>query len=85
MHYVRMYVYITPPRGSTVALCPSQARVQKEGWWRGADTATVKNRLMKSNGRWRRVNGKTSRCGRRRERRWTPTRAKAQDTRASPN
>src|SRR6218665_898813 len=44
--------------GSTVALCPSQARVQKEGWWRGADTAAVKNRLMKSNGRGRRVNGK---------------------------
>src|SRR6218665_4217185 len=28
---------------------------------------------------------KTPRCGRRRERCWTPTRAKAQDTRASPN
>jgi len=42
---------------------------------------------MKSNGRWRTVNGKTPRYGRRRERRWTPTRAKAQDTitRASPN
>src|SRR6218665_3061951 len=39
---------------------------------------------MKSNGKPR-VNGKTPRCGRRRERRWTPTRAKAQDTRASPN
>ena len=70
---------------SSVALCRSQARVQEEGWWWGADTATVKNRRMKSNGRWRRVNGKTPRYGRRRERRWTPTRAKAQDTRASPN
>src|SRR6218665_1621055 len=38
--------------------------------------------LMKSNGRGR-VNGKTPRYGRRRERRWTPTRAKAQDI--SPN
>ena len=68
--------------GSTVALCPSHARVQKEGRWREADTAAVKSRLMKSNGRWRRVNWKTPRCGRRMERRWTPTRAK---NKASPN
>ena len=32
----------------------------------------------------RRVNGKTPIYGRRRERRWTPTRTEAQDTRASP-
>jgi len=36
---------------------------------------------MKFNSRWRKGNGKTPRYGRRRERRWTPTR----DTRASPN
>jgi len=40
---------------------------------------------MKSNGRWRRVDGITPRYGRQRERRWTPTQAKAQDTRASFN
>src|SRR6218665_2910607 len=40
---------------------------------------------MKSNGRGRKVKGKTPRYGRQRERRWTPTRAVAQDTRASPN
>jgi len=39
---------------------------------------------MKFNGKPRRVNGKTPRHGRQRERRWTPTRAVAQDTRASP-
>ena len=38
---------------------------------------------MKSNGRWRRVNGETPRYGR--ERGWTPKWAKTQDTRASPN
>src|SRR6218665_3467586 len=38
---------------------------------------------MKSNGRGRRVN-RNHRYGKRREGRWTPTRAKAQDTRASP-
>ena len=27
--------------GFSVALCWSQAQVKKEGWWRGADTATV--------------------------------------------
>src|SRR6218665_2238973 len=37
---------------------PVPSPVQEEGWWRGADTAAVKNRLMKSNGRRRRVNGK---------------------------
>ena len=68
-----------------MALCQSQARVKEEGWWRGADIATVKNKRMKSNGRWRRVNGKAPSYGRRRERQWTPTRAKAQDTRVSPN
>jgi len=31
------------------------------------------------------VNENTQRYGRRRERRWTTTRAKAQDTKASPN
>ena len=40
---------------------------------------------VKFNGRGRRANGRTRRYGRRRERRWTPTRTKAQDTRASPN
>src|SRR6218665_502622 len=40
---------------------------------------------MKFNGRLRRVDGKTPRYGRQREKRCTPTRAKAQDTRASPN
>src|SRR6218665_2203697 len=40
---------------------------------------------MKFNGRGRRVNLKTPSYGRRRERRWTPTWAEAQDTRASPN
>ncbi len=34
---------------------------------------------------YKRVDGITPRYGRQRERRWTPTRAKAQDTRASPN
>ena len=43
---------------STVALCWSQTQVEGEGWWRGADTVTVTNRRMKSNGKWRRVNGK---------------------------
>jgi len=38
---------------------------------------------MKFDGRWGRVNGKTPRYGRRRERRWTPTRAVAQDIRAT--
>ena len=45
--------------------------------------------VLSNGGIWRGVNGKTPRYGRRRERRWTPTRAKAQlqDTRAtcSPN
>jgi len=68
-----------------LALCRFQARVKKEGWWWGADTATVKNRWWKSNGRWRRVIGKTQRYGRRRERQWTPTGLKAQDTKALPN
>jgi len=42
---------------------------------------------MKFNGRWRTQESewKTPRCGRWRERWWTPTRAKTQDTRASPN
>jgi len=37
---------------------------------------------MKFNGGWRRVNGKAPRWL---ERRWTEKRAKAQDTRTSPN
>ena len=42
---------------------------------------------MKSNSRWQRVNGKTPRYGRWREKGniWTPTRAVTQVTRASPN
>jgi len=44
----------------------------------GADTS--EETQMKSNGRWRGVNGKTPRHGRRR----TPTWANAQDTRARP-
>ena len=35
-----------------------QAQVKDDGWWRGADAVTVKNRRLKSNGKWRRVNGK---------------------------
>src|SRR6218665_2216820 len=71
-------VYKTPPRGP---LWPSQAWVQKEGWWRGADTAAVKNRLMINEIQWqaKKSEWKTPRCGRRREKGWTPTRAKTQN------
>src|SRR6218665_2347530 len=51
-------MYIKLLLGVHCSPVPSQARVQEEGWWRGADTAAVENRLMKSNGRRRRVNGK---------------------------
>ena len=38
--------------------CQSQVWNKEEGWWWGADTATVKNRRIESNGRRRRVNRK---------------------------
>ena len=57
-----------------------------DGWPNGCRYVVRKEETrMKSNGRWRRVNGIKPRYGRQRERRWTPTRAKAQDTRAGPN
>jgi len=36
--YAMLCCGATPPKGSTATLCRSQARVQEEGWWRGAYT-----------------------------------------------
>ena len=61
-------------------------RVSEKGTTDGCRRISRKEETrMKFNDRRRRENGKTLRYGRRRQRRWTPTWAKAQDTRASPN
>src|SRR6218665_2430888 len=40
------HLLIELPSESAVALCWSEAQVKEEGWWRGADTFTVKNRRI---------------------------------------
>jgi len=38
---------LTGPQGPLWPCACPKPRVKKEGWWRGADAATVKNRPMK--------------------------------------
>ena len=80
------YYYLLPyASGSTVALCRSQAQVKEEGTRVcGGEQITPLWNIDEWNP-MKKSEWKTPRYGRRWEKWWTPTWAKAQDTRASPD